>query len=120
MTRFIAQDTNLKTIMNLLRSKSKNVQFEAFHVFKVRFLVLSCRRRRRHCPTQVFVANPKKPPEIEAILLRNKAKLLTFLKTFLSDKEDELFVVRDHAHLWRRDGRLMHPYPPIDRTRSSF
>ncbi|KAN0082544.1 Mo25-like protein [Tylopilus felleus] len=74
MTRFIAQDTNLKTIMNLLRSKSKNVQFEAFHVFKV------------------FVANPKKPPEIEAILLRNKAKLLTFLKTFLSDKEDELFV----------------------------
>jgi hypothetical protein len=26
----------LKLIMNLLKDKSKNIQFEAFHVFKVR------------------------------------------------------------------------------------
>jgi calcium binding protein 39 len=33
------------------------------------------------------VANPKKPPQIEAILRRNKEKLLTFLKEFHNDKE---------------------------------
>lgn len=36
MTRYIANDANLKMMMNLLRDKSKNIQFEAFHVFKVR------------------------------------------------------------------------------------
>lgn len=73
MTRYIAQESNLKMMMNMLRDKSKNIQFEAFHVFKV------------------FVANPKKPPQIEAILRRNKEKLLVFLKNFHNDKEDEQF-----------------------------
>ena len=36
MTRYIASEDNLKMMMNLLRDKSKNIQFEAFHVFKVR------------------------------------------------------------------------------------
>lgn len=35
MTRYIANEANLKLIMNLLKDKSKNIQFEAFHVFKV-------------------------------------------------------------------------------------
>ena len=35
MTRYIANETNLRLMMNLLREKSKNIQFEAFHVFKV-------------------------------------------------------------------------------------
>ncbi|KAF9465940.1 Mo25-like protein [Collybia nuda] len=73
MTRYIASEANLKMMMNLLRDKSKNIQFEAFHVFKV------------------FVANPKKPPQIETILRRNKEKLLVFLKSFHNDKEDEQF-----------------------------
>ncbi|KAI6157120.1 mo25 protein [Pisolithus tinctorius] len=73
MTRYISQDANLKMMMNMLRDKSKNIQFEAFHVFKV------------------FVANPKKPPQIETILRRNKEKLLVFLKNFHNDKEDEQF-----------------------------
>jgi len=73
MTRYIANEANLKMMMNLLRDKSKNIQFEAFHVFKV------------------FVANPKKPPQIESILRRNKDKLLNFLKGFHNDKEDEQF-----------------------------
>ncbi|VDC03188.1 unnamed protein product [Peniophora sp. CBMAI 1063] len=74
MTRYIANDDNLKMMMNLLRDKSKNIQFEAFHVFKV------------------FVANPKKPPQIESILRRNKEKLLVFLKDFHNDKDDEQFT----------------------------
>jgi len=73
MTRYISNEANLKMMMNLLRSKSRNIQFEAFHVFKV------------------FVANPKKPPQIESILRRNKDKLLAFLKDFHNDKEDEQF-----------------------------
>lgn len=40
MTRYIANEANLKMMMNLLRDKSKNIQFEAFHVFKVRHLLL--------------------------------------------------------------------------------
>lgn len=35
MTRYIANEANLKMMMNLLRDHSKNIQFEAFHVFKV-------------------------------------------------------------------------------------
>lgn len=35
MTRYISHEGNLKMMMNLLRDKSKNIQFEAFHVFKV-------------------------------------------------------------------------------------
>jgi calcium binding protein 39 len=36
MTKYISNEANLKVMMNLLRDKSKNIQFEAFHVFKVR------------------------------------------------------------------------------------
>ncbi|CAE6461874.1 unnamed protein product [Rhizoctonia solani] len=73
LTHDIRNNANLKMMMNLLRDKSRNIQFEAFHVFKV------------------FVANPKKPPQIEAILRRNKDKLLIFLRDFHNDKEDEQF-----------------------------
>ncbi|BGP51053.1 Hym1p [Rhodotorula kratochvilovae] len=73
MTRYIANEDNLKVMMNLLKDRSKNIQFEAFHVFKV------------------FVANPKKPPQIEAILRRNKDKLLVFLRNFHNDRDDEQF-----------------------------
>jgi calcium binding protein 39 len=76
MTRYIANEANLKMMMNLLRDKSKNIQFEAFHVFKV------------------FVANPKKPPQIESILRRNKDKLLVFLRNFHNDKEGACCGVR--------------------------
>ncbi|CDZ96243.1 Conserved protein Mo25 [Phaffia rhodozyma] len=69
MTRYIANEANLKMMMILLRDKSKNIQFEAFHVFKV------------------FVANPNKPPPIVLILQRNKDKLLSFLKNFHNDKD---------------------------------
>ena len=35
MKRYVESAENLKTMMNLLRDKSRNIQFEAFHVFKV-------------------------------------------------------------------------------------
>jgi calcium binding protein 39 len=73
MMRYIASKDNLKTIMNMLRDKSPNIQFEAFHVFKV------------------FVANPSKPADIALVLYKNKDKLITFLNNFYSDKEDAQF-----------------------------
>lgn len=74
MTRYISNPDNLKLMMNMLREKSRNIQFEAFHVFKV------------------FVANPNKPKPITDILLRNKEKLIEFLSNFHSDRnEDEQF-----------------------------
>lgn len=74
MTRYISNADNLKLMMNLLRDKSRNIQFEAFHVFKV------------------FVANPNKTQPILDILVKNKDKLVDFLMNFHSDRtEDEQF-----------------------------
>lgn len=41
MTRYIANEENLKMMMNLLKDRSKNIQFEAFHVFKVSCVVIA-------------------------------------------------------------------------------
>lgn len=100
MTRYISFEGNLKMMMNFLRDKSRNIQYEAFHVFKVSHMRLcparreenDSRRRGREewlTASQVFVANPNKPPQIVAILRRNKDKLLSFLKEFHNDKDGE-------------------------------
>ncbi|KAL3683049.1 hypothetical protein R1sor_001071 [Riccia sorocarpa] len=73
MLRYISSKENLIILMNLLRDDSKNIQVEAFHVFKV------------------FVCHPSKPPEIVNILLANRPKLLKFLGDFKTEKEDEQF-----------------------------
>jgi Mo25-like len=73
MTKYIASAENLKLVMNLLLDSRRNIQFEAFHVFKV------------------FVANPNKTPEINGILLRNRDRMLAYLTDFLSDRDDEQF-----------------------------
>lgn len=68
MTKYISSVDNLKLMMNLLKDKSRNIQFEAFHVFKV------------------FVANPNKPQPVSEILQRNQEKLLKFLREFQNDR----------------------------------
>eukprot|EP00794_Sanderia_malayensis_P011366 gene11366-12551_t len=74
MTKYISNPDNLKLMMNLLKDKSRNIQFEAFHVFKV------------------FVANPNKAQPILDILLKNKSRLVEFLTQFHTDRtEDEQF-----------------------------
>ena len=44
MVRYVADEANLKLMMNLLRDSSRSIQFEAFHVFKVRdaYQLLCC------------------------------------------------------------------------------
>ncbi|KAG2203356.1 calcium-binding protein 39 [Mucor mucedo] len=71
MTRYISSADNLKLMMNLLRDKSRNIQFEAFHVFKV------------------FVANPHKTRPIVDILVKNQDKLIHFLGNFHNDRQDD-------------------------------
>ncbi|XP_033637768.1 calcium-binding protein 39-like [Asterias rubens] len=74
MTKYISNPENLKLMMNMLRDTSRNIQFEAFHVFKV------------------FVANPNKTPAILGILHKNQSKLVEFLSAFHTDRtEDEQF-----------------------------
>lgn len=68
MYQYVKSKRQLMLIMNLLRSSSKSIQYEAFHVFKV------------------FVANPKKPRDIRGILIGNREKLLRFLKQLLVDR----------------------------------
>lgn len=69
MMRFVSDENNLKLVMNLLRDRSRNIQYEAFHVFKV------------------FVANPKKTPRVEAILRRNRERLLAYLADFSPERD---------------------------------
>lgn len=76
MTKYISEQSNLKLMMILLRDKSKSIQFEAFHVFKV------------------FVANPNKPQPILHILVKNKDKLISFLNNFHNDKGKKISIYK--------------------------
>ncbi|KAL5005174.1 hypothetical protein ScPMuIL_018630 [Solemya velum] len=81
MTKYISNPDNLKLQMNMLREKSRNIQFEAFHVFKV------------------FVANPHKPKPILEILLRNKERLVEFLTKFHTERSDDEQFNDEKAYL---------------------
>eukprot|EP00636_Phaeomonas_parva_P015184 CAMPEP_0118877802 /NCGR_PEP_ID=MMETSP1163-20130328/17959_1 /TAXON_ID=124430 /ORGANISM="Phaeomonas parva, Strain CCMP2877" /LENGTH=367 /DNA_ID=CAMNT_0006813557 /DNA_START=25 /DNA_END=1128 /DNA_ORIENTATION=+ len=74
MIRYISEKQNLKNIMMLLRDRHANIQYEAFHVFKV------------------FVANPNKSDGVLGVLLNNQQKLIQFLSNFQNEKEEEQFV----------------------------
>jgi calcium binding protein 39 len=41
---------------------------------------------------KIFVANPKKTPEIASILYNNKVKLIAYLEAFQNEKEDIQFM----------------------------
>ncbi|CAF3916227.1 unnamed protein product [Rotaria magnacalcarata] len=88
MTKYITNTDNLKQQMNLLKEKSKNIQFEAFHVFKI------------------FVANPTKPKAISDILLRNREKLIDFLTTFHTDRTDDEQFNDEKAYLIKQISEL--------------
>lgn len=71
MTMYIDDVDNLKLVMNLLKDKSKNIQHEAFHIFKI------------------FVANPKKSKPILDILIKNRSRLLKFLSDFNTERNSD-------------------------------
>lgn len=122
MTKYISKPENLKLMMNLLRDKSRNIQFEAFHVFKVRIyyyftnpkLVSNFKIQMWQglspC-VQVFVANPNKTQPILDILLKNQTKLIEFLSKFQNDRaEDEQFS-DEKTYLIKQIRDLKRPTP---------
>lgn len=74
MLTYINSPENLKLIMTLMTDKSKNLQLEAFNVFKV------------------MVANPKKSKPVFDILVKNRDKLLTYFEVFGKDVQDSTFL----------------------------
>ncbi|KAA0701779.1 Calcium-binding protein 39 MO25alpha [Triplophysa tibetana] len=93
MTKYISKPENLKLMMNLLRDKSRNIQFEAFHVFKV------------------FVANPNKTQPILDILLKNQTKLIEFLGKFQNDRTDDEQFTDEKTYLIKQIRDLKKPTP---------
>ena len=100
MTKYISNQDNLKLMMTMLKDRSRNIQFEAFHVFKV------------------FVANPNKPKPILDILLRNKEKLVDFLTKFQTDRADDEQFNDEKAYLIKQI-RELKPYEDTTVSSSS-
>ncbi|XP_010430700.1 PREDICTED: MO25-like protein At2g03410 [Camelina sativa] len=73
MIKYVSSLDNLRIMMNLLREPTKNIQLEAFHIFKL------------------FVANENKPEDIVAILVANRNKILRLFADLKPEKEDEGF-----------------------------
>uniref|UniRef100_A0A6V3RZG8 Calcium-binding protein 39 n=1 Tax=Lotharella globosa TaxID=91324 RepID=A0A6V3RZG8_9EUKA len=73
MVKFISQPSNLELMISHLcqtDNQKKGIKSESFHVFKF------------------FVANPKKPKEIVAVLVTHKEKLLKTLTAMTRDGSD--------------------------------
>ena len=101
MLKYVADPMNLMMMMILLKDNSRSIQFEAFHVFKVRRLSRVAAMLGQHeqiktrdlsCVLQVFVANPNKPDAIVEILTSNKDKLLKYLGDFHTDKGEPVRI----------------------------
>merc|ERR1712150_267083 len=93
MGKYIVSKENLKILMVMLKDKSKQIQFEAFHVFKV------------------IVANPKKTYEIELVLWNNKRKLIEYMGIFREDIDDEQFISEKSLVIKHLEA-LKKPEPP--------
>lgn len=74
MNLYINSPENLKLIMTVMTDKSKNLQNEAFNVFKV------------------MIANPRKSKPVSEILIKNREKLLLYFETFGIDSQDPTFL----------------------------
>ncbi|KAJ1912399.1 conidiophore development protein hyma [Mycoemilia scoparia] len=95
MTRYISYNDNLKMIMSALSDKSKSIQYEAFHIFKI------------------FVANPNKTAPVYNILWNNREKLIGYLSKFQAEKDvDDQF--KDEKAFLVREIQKMRPPPSIN------
>jgi len=72
------------------------VQYEGFHVFKV------------------FVANPHKSIAVQKILLINRDRLLSFLKVFLDDRQDDEQFIDEREFLIKQIRNM--PPTPVEPT----
>ncbi|GMM53772.1 Hym1 protein [Maudiozyma humilis] len=86
MNQYIDSADNLKLIMTLMTDKSKNLQLEAFNVFKV------------------IVANPRKTKPVFDILTKNRTSLLKYLDGFGLDNQDSTFLEEREFIIHQIDG----------------
>jgi calcium binding protein 39 len=73
MLSYVSDEQFLQIHMNLLRTSSKAIQADAFHVFKI------------------FAANPNKPPKVHQILMKNRERLVKLLDS-MGKEGDESFA----------------------------
>jgi len=66
--RYISDGENLKQVMQLMKDKSRSIQMEAFHVFRI------------------FLENSDKPRPVLEILVKNQKKLLDYLESLQPTK----------------------------------
>ncbi|KAK8215504.1 Mo25-like protein [Phyllosticta citricarpa] len=113
MTQYVASGDNLKIIMKLLRDDRRMINYEGFHVFKVRVWERVCRGRRGLTGRrQVFVANPNKSLAVQKILINNRDRLLRFLPSFLDDRTDDDQFTDEKSFLVRQI-ELLPPVPTV-------
>lgn len=93
MVKYVGEVMHLMTMMVLLKDQSRQIQFEAFHVFKV------------------FVANPNKPQPIVDILTNNRDKLLKYLEDFHTEKEEDEQFKEEKAVIIKTIAALAGPAP---------
>lgn len=106
MIRYIADRKNLQLVMNLLRDKSPNIQFEAFHVFKV-CLYLCCHSIYSsfwpHIPT--FFVFRCLWPILRSPLILSRSYITTKTKLLLIST---IFIWIEKMHSsWMRKGFLL-------------
>ncbi|KAF8511443.1 Mo25-like-domain-containing protein [Gautieria morchelliformis] len=89
-TNYVTKRPSLKLLGKILLDRA-NFNVMTRYISNETFLRAEAERLKANL--KVFVANPKKPPQIDSTLRRNKYKLLAFLKDFHNDKEDEQFSV---------------------------
>lgn len=121
MTKYISKPENLKLMMNLLRDNSRNIQFEAFHVFKVKQLPFAdtsdctcpfLSKQHLVCIPKVFVANPNKTQPVLDILLKNQTKLVEFLSQFQTDRSEDEQFCDEKNYLIKQIRDLKRPVAP--------
>ncbi|CAK9163870.1 unnamed protein product [Ilex paraguariensis] len=95
MVRYVSSKDSLRIIMNLMRESSKNIQMDAFHVFKL------------------FVANENKPPDIVNVLVANRSKLLRLLGVFKADTGEDQSFEADKAEVVKEIAEL-EPQAPVN------
>jgi len=84
MKNYVCNIQNLKIVMNLLLAESSIIKSEAFHIFKV------------------FVVNPKKPPGVQQILVKNKTKLVALIESLESARSDDNCFAHDQQKVVER------------------
>jgi len=81
MLRYKTDPKSLKIQMNLLKDKSRQIQFCAFQVF------------------YILVSNPDKSSGMTEILVRNKSSLVELLSSFLPEREAEGHFLEERQYI---------------------